>query len=187
MSTNPNAGAVEAAMRAFLTDAETLAVRIDPIRIQAEYLRLPGELAYWHAMLANAHQDHREAELALRRTAARLRSRHRARLTALGDRITEGELQAAVEDDPAWVARMVDEIECEARVGRLRALCRALDAKRDMLVSLGAHIRVELQGDPSLRHANASARHMEAAGTPRAPAQEPPSGEDGIGGYTGDF
>lgn len=127
------------------------AVQILPSEIQEEYRRLPGEVAYAGMLLAEAERAQREAELDARMVTARRALTIRAELEMRGQKVTEGLVAANLESDSQWQDAQVREIARRADRARIKAVCDALDAKRDMLISYGAHVRQEMRPDPIIR------------------------------------
>ena len=145
-----------------LDDAVRDAVAIEPLAIEEEFIRLPADLAYRNEMYASAYRRFLVAKHEADRTYSRLMMEHRATLEASNDkRPTEGAIKASVENDPDWdlaQRRLID-----AEVGKISAygVVDAIRTKRDALISIGAHIRAEMGGDPSTRARHRGARDVE--------------------------
>lgn len=131
-------------------------VRIVPEAIQEEFVRLPADLALWNHRYAQAYQLFVTRKVDADRLEALLEIEHRERLTMAG-KTTESQVKAAVETD----SRMYDArralIDAEVEKVRLNGVLDAVRSKRDMLISIGAHQRAEMQGDPSIRTARRGA------------------------------
>jgi hypothetical protein len=140
-----------------LDDEARAAVIINEHDLTGEYIRLPALMARYGARLSLAIQDYQEAELAFDRVEAgvSLEWRHTLGIaregTARGGKATESSVQDHVRNDQRWVDAKMGMIEADAKRHRARELCTALAAKREMLVSLGAHIRKEMDLDPTTR------------------------------------
>jgi hypothetical protein len=126
-------------------------VQIEPLALEEEFIRMPADLAYWTQRYAEAQRKCMLAKLDLDETDARLTLMHRERMLAVGDKATEKIVDSAVTSDPAMHAARAAFIEAEYEKNKLNGTVDAIRTKKDMLVSLGAHIRAELQGDPALR------------------------------------
>lgn len=130
-----------------------------PEDIYGEFLRLPGHLARALAVYADA------AAAVLR--AERERDREWARMylacKATTPKPTEEVAKAMVELQPAYQA--ADDALADAQAHKLRshAAVEAVKAKQDMLVSLGAHLRAELKGNPLIREGGRGSREVEEA------------------------
>jgi hypothetical protein len=124
---------------------------IEPKMLEEEYIRIPGDLAYWNEQYCRAREGHLRAELAREVDEANLRLEVRAKLVEQGSKVTEGTLDAMVVTDPRYRETREREITADARKQRMLGILDAIRGKREMLVSLGAHIRQEMAGDPSLR------------------------------------
>ncbi len=126
--------------------------RIESFDLEAEFTRLPADLAYWSEQYAQAYGEWRAAELELERTVATLSLAIRDELqTQTKGRVTGAEVENVLHStDPYRDARTV-ELTAETRKVRFHGIVAAIQAKKDMIVSLGAHMRAELAGAPSIR------------------------------------
>lgn len=126
-------------------------VDIEPTLITEEMVRAPADMAFWGGRHAEAHKRHLLAKLSRDRTTARLRIEVRERLAMQSAKVTESMVESAVEMDPEYHAAKLEEVEAEVEVLRLRNALEAVRAKKDMIVSIGAHIRAEMERDPMVR------------------------------------
>lgn len=149
-----------------VTEPEDLlraAIDIDENLITEEYQRLPGDLAYYNAQLAQATRAYLAAKRAVEKTEARLTLKYghssEAHLKPEGwKKPNDAIVDALVQEDEEMEVAAQLLIEAEAERARLIGVVEAVRAKREMIVSLGAHLRIELQGDPILRE-QAASRH----------------------------
>jgi len=125
-------------------------VSVEPLAINEEYVELPAALAYWNARYADALREHLKAKMVLDRTEAKLRIECREMLAAEG-KVTESMIDAAVERHPDIEIAKLTSIEAEVEKVRISGVAEAVRAKKDMLISLGATMRAEMDGDPSIR------------------------------------
>lgn len=133
---------------------------IFPEAIQEEYVRLPSDLAYWNKQYAEAQRVELKAKARAKRARADAQLRIRQEAADDGRKMTDKIAEAETEID-ADVAEAEDfYADAVADRSRLYGVVDAVRAKKDMLVSLGAHVRAELEGDPSLR---AEARNRRVA------------------------
>jgi hypothetical protein len=114
-------------------------------------VRVPADLAYWNAQYAAANERFLTAKIEAERTRSSLWLEHRAKLEDAGKKPTEKMVDAAVESDDRNYDARVALMRAEVEKGRLNGILDAVRTKRDMIVSIGAHQRAEMQGDPSLR------------------------------------
>jgi len=128
-------------------------VQISPEALQEEFVRVPADLAYWGELHAQAVKQHLLAKVEVERLGARLSLECRERLLAEGKKPTESTVEAAVMLDPSYHAARLTAVEAEATRVALRSRFDAVATKRDMLQSLGAQIRVEMERDPIVREA----------------------------------
>jgi hypothetical protein len=120
------------------------AVEIIPEAIREEFVRVPADLAYWGRKYADAVKAALVAEHDRKVTYAEERLRVRALAQAGNVKLTEADVEATVERSPPCRAAKLAEIEAEAGKVGARVALDAVSAKRDMVMSLGAHIRAEM-------------------------------------------
>ena len=125
-------------------------VRINSDNLQEEFCRVPADLAYWGERMADAAKDAKLAKLHREKTESVLYAKHRAELSNFG-KTTEAAIRAAVVDDPAYEKAKIREIEADAAATAFKNRFWAVSAKKDLVQSLGATIRVEMQRDPLVR------------------------------------
>lgn len=129
-------------------------VAIFPEQLQEEFVRLPADLAYWSEQHASAYRYSLDRELYRKTLYGKLYHEYLAKL-AMGRPGTRGptvgEVEAAIAQDPSFIAAKAEENEADSARVRLLGVVEAIRAKREMIVSLGAHIRAEMQHDPLLR------------------------------------
>jgi len=134
------------------SDAEVRrATTIEPAALQEEYVRVPADLARWSWARTEAARALRLAELDLEVVESAARFRIRDGLEAEKKKATVDDLGAMVAADQARQDAVRRVIEATALKERAADMVRAIEAKKDMLVSLGADIRAEKEGDPSIR------------------------------------
>lgn len=128
-------------------------VRIEPLAIQEEFVRCPRDLAYWNERYANAYEEQVTAKLDLERLEGMTRIRIEAQHADAKPpkKVTVPTLDALVLNDDAVYAAKVRHLKAEVETVRIKGVLDAVRSKRDMIVSIGAHIRAEMAGDPSLR------------------------------------
>jgi hypothetical protein len=133
--------------------------QIEPMALQEEFVRLPGDMAYWASRYATVYKLYLDAKLVRERVTAELKEQHRNRLTLNSKgRVTVDEVESAVLMDANYLEAKSSENALESEKVRLNLIVDALRAKRDMLISIGAHQRAEMQHDPVVRVQEAAAR-----------------------------
>lgn len=126
-------------------------ISIEPLALQEEYVRISSDLAFWNDRYANALAEERRAKLHLEELSAMLYIKYREDRTGRGEKPTEAMLKADVTTDTQMHSAEVTLLDAEVARERLRGRLEAIRTKREMLVSLGAHVREEMKGDPSIR------------------------------------
>jgi hypothetical protein len=125
-------------------------VTIYPEAVSEEMTRVPSDLAYWGERFAVALRAYLTAKLDEKRTHARVRILVREGLAQQG-KVTEGMVDAATDAHPEVEKASLDTIEAEVEKVRLYGVVDAIRSKRDMLQSIGAQVRAEMQHDPMTR------------------------------------
>jgi len=139
-------------------------VKIDSSDLNKEFIEFPARLAYWNQLFADATESYLKSkadwEVAKAATRFRLRGiplRQTGKLPTMDDLDALVTLDEEVRDvHLAYVMADVDRV-------RIRGIVESLAAKKDMLQSLGAKVRAEMERDPTVRE-----RMMAGWGTPGA-------------------
>jgi len=136
------------------------AVSIRPGAIQEEYVQLPSTLHRWLSERTEAAFALRVAELDLEVVEARVKTAVRkARLEEIETAGAGTKIKPLTEDQAADALVLDEEYqgarrkvaEVAANKSRAQDMVDAVNAKREMLVSLGADLRVQAENDPSIR------------------------------------
>jgi hypothetical protein len=130
-------------------------VHIDEHDLTSEFVRVPADLAYYGAEQVNAQGAYLRAKCLKDRVRARTNIQVRNKLAAEGRKFTETAIEALVELDDEVLAADENLIQADVARLHLQATLEALKSKRDMLVSLGAQIRAEMQQN---LHINSASR-----------------------------
>lgn len=151
-------------------------VRIHPELLQEEYVNIPAHLAYWGERHARALRQ----VLALETELARAKDEQKERRAMLWVQLYDERAEKGEKTSEKVMENMVDAHEdmrlaregvllarqkldgAEAEKARLWSVCDALRTKKDMLVSLGAHVRAEMAHDPMIREHSATRRELDA-------------------------
>lgn len=137
------------------------AVSVDPLLLEEEFARIPADLAYWNEKYANAYRVFLRAKATYDQVEAARALVIREEQSML-KKITEGTIRAYVETDDEVVRARLQVIDAEVEKVRLWGVLDALRAKKEALISIGAHMRAEMSGNPSLREAARGARDVES-------------------------
>ncbi len=135
-------------------------VGINPEDIQAEFVRIPGDLAYWNTQYANALREHLLSKLDFDVLKANLDPMVRQALLEAGAKITEATVSSAIESHEQLIDARRACIEAEVAKNERFGCLDAIRAKKEMLISLGAHLRAEMEGDPNIREQARSRKVM---------------------------
>lgn len=126
------------------------AISIEPMAIQEEYCRVPGDLRHYKNLLAEAQMVQDQFELDVERVEGELWEKFR-KLSAPGkkdndDYRTRDETKMAVRGDSARVKAVGRVIAAKEAVAKAWAIVDAVRAKEGMVQSLGADLREDRAG-----------------------------------------
>lgn len=146
-------------MSSLLEQEERDAVAINPGMLRDEFVSFPGLLSDFGARYAEAISAATAAKEALKDLEAEVYLELRA---TKSKEDTEAVLTAKLRRDPR--VRMARDLFVAAEAKETRFKHKVMDplyAKKEMIVSIGAHQRAELNGDPLVRHAKVTIEDME--------------------------
>jgi hypothetical protein len=126
-------------------------VTIEPTMLDDEFVRVPVDLAYWHERYSESIRSYLLAKLEYDQARARVGLELREEVAAMGVKKTVGDIEAMITVHPDVSAAYLALVEADAEKQSLRNRCEAVQAKREMLQSLGAKMRAEMMSDPALR------------------------------------
>ena len=129
---------------------DEIKLSIDPLAISEEFCETPATLAYWNAQYAEAVGPHLRAKANVERVYAETYRKVREEYADRGLKATETMVNTSVETDSDYALAREQLISAEVEKIKLRGRVEAITTKRDMLISLGAHIRAEMD-DPIIR------------------------------------
>lgn len=129
------------------------ALAIEPLQLQDEFVKLPSSMGYWNMQYARALHAHGVLKVELSKMEAERDTYWRE---TLGDdpsvgRVTEKMVESAIKSDPLYLEAKQRLLDAEAARALIAGYCEAMRAKKDMLIQMGAHIRAEMERDPSIR------------------------------------
>jgi len=126
-------------------------VKIEPLALEEEFVRLPSDLAYWNNRYAEVYRYWQERKHIKETMAHTLGAFFREQLSVTSKgRVTVAEVEEQVTLSEDFKQARAKELHGEVEKIRVQGVCEALRAKKDMLVSLGAHMRAEM-GDMTMR------------------------------------
>lgn len=138
-------------------------VQILPEALNEEFVRVGADLAYWNEQFSRASRRFLHTKMALEQTEARLSIQIREALNGGGARVTEAMIVSRVITDDVYTEVRLGHVEAEAEKVRLYGVLDAIRTKRDMLVSIGAQMRAEMNADPTIKNHARNKREMDAA------------------------
>ncbi len=126
-------------------------VMIDDLVLDEEFIRVPADLAFWSARYADAVKAFLLAKLERDRVQGKVRLTIKAEAEIDKKKRRADDLEAAVNNDPEYLDAAVAMIEAEAEKKHAQGRVDAVAAKKDMVQSLGAKLRSEMERDPMIR------------------------------------
>lgn len=123
-------------------------VGINQNDLNAEFIRVASDLAFWTKRFAEAYEDmaRKKADYERQRAYTWMSLKEGA-----VKRMTREDLEAAVLQDEDVSDAHVVYVVAESKRLKLRGVVDAIQTKKDMLQSLGAKLRAEMMSDPVLR------------------------------------
>lgn len=126
-------------------------IEIDRDNVNSEFVRVPSDLAFWNEKYADALGRYLRAERHVKSIKALIEPEVREQLIADNGKTTEPRVKAAIESDARVRHAYRRFIDADVERTRIFGRIDAIRAKKDSLISLGAQLRSELEGDPSIR------------------------------------
>lgn len=126
-------------------------VGIDPLTLNDEFVRIPSDLAYWNARYARALRAYLTAKVDKDITRGRLEPMMRLAIQNAGGKPTEKQIDALIDSNQDYIDACYKLVDAEVEKNEVYGALDAIRSKKEMLVSLGAHLRAEMQGDPRIR------------------------------------
>ena len=134
---------------------------IDQLDLDNEFARLPGRLARANELYATALKKALLGKANRDRAYAAAYIRLRDEAEEEGEKLTEATLKAQIEADDEYRDAVDEWVVAEGEKAQAWGVCEAIRAKKDGLVNIGANMRAEMSGDPSLREARRGRRDVE--------------------------
>jgi hypothetical protein len=122
----------------------------DLMMLDHEFARVSSDIAYWGEKYAEAYEEAAMAKLEMEETQARAYLLVKETTTT---RMSIPEIEALVATDQLVRDARIRNIEADAKKVKMKGRVQAVLSRREMLVSLGAHVRKEMDGDPMIRAA----------------------------------
>lgn len=127
-------------------------VRIEPLALQEEFIRLPADYSYWNEQYRQSLERHLLAKAERERVwAGRYIVESERTHPTTGKPVTVDYAKANIEIDAEYQQTVADSIAAEAAMAHARGVLEAIRTKRECLISLGATQRQELEHDPLVR------------------------------------
>lgn len=122
------------------------ATTIEPAALLEEFVRTPGDLAYWAEQYSQALEVQLTAkadrELAWEMAVIDIKKAAKAAAEAgTAGKMTEKDVEAAATTTPAYQAALRNEIQANVAKDRAGGILDAVKAKKDVCISLASHIR----------------------------------------------
>lgn len=125
-------------------------VDLEPEAISEEYARLSPDYAYWNERLRGVAKSLMNAEFHEKKTEARLYLKYKEPEEGKKPP-TEKTVDSAVTLDGDYQEAHQQTLELTAERDYLKGVLKTLSLKAEMLVSMGATMRQEIQGDLRMR------------------------------------
>lgn len=131
----------------------------DPRALKAEFVAFTGRRRRFRLLRTEAFRSVKLAENKLERAEARARLNYKTRLKPSGAGYVDKDgRKVTAEDIDAYVVTSEEVIlagdhlvEAQVAKERLDGILDDCSAKKEMLISLGAHVRTEMENEPTIR------------------------------------
>lgn len=127
---------------------------IDRDDLDGEFIRTPSDLAYWNERYARAVEQRERAKSERERVEGKLACDPEL-VTELAERLgkkpTVDQIKGEILNHEDFQEAKAAEIAAEGEKARCKGAVETLVTKRDMLISVGAHIREEMRQDLRIR------------------------------------
>jgi len=136
-------------------------IDFEPALIDEEFARLSADFAYWNEKLSDAQRALLMAEWAEEKLEAQLYLQFKEAPEGKKPP-TEAAVDAAIKTHPAFEVAHLKLIEASYEATRLAGRVKVISKKSEMLVSLGASLRQEREGDKRIMersYADRRAKH----------------------------
>lgn len=141
-------------------------VTIEPLQVQEEYVRVPSDLAHWNGKWTDAIDEDTKAAAERKELKAtitleiRWAKENQLEYTSADKRtwpvkaLTEAVVDSIIQLDPRYLVTLDRERLADVEKTRIAGVIEAIRAKKEMLISLGAHQRLEMERDPQVNQRN---------------------------------
>jgi hypothetical protein len=136
-------------------------VRLDELQLNREFCNIAGDLAYWNGIYADAFERFLLEKHELKVTEAKLWLKYRSETSEVKPRVSDTEIKSMMHSHPDWISANLRRIQAEAEAKRAGGFAESVKAKKDGLQSLGAKVREEMRGDPTVREQHREAQEYD--------------------------
>lgn len=119
---------------------------IDSFLLEEQYSEHSSNYSYWNDVYVDAYRTWRMSKDKIKEVYAERYEivRNKLEKTKKG-KVTVKEVEIDIERDPIYLKAKANEIEADAEKERWKGRLEALRSRKDMLISLGAHVREEIK------------------------------------------
>jgi len=129
-------------------------LELSPVAIQAEFCRMASDVAFWNEEYRKVYRAYwiKKVEFEWFEKRLSLETRTMLETAELKGRVTEALIESTMKGQSQdWIKLRLELVEADCERVKLIGILESLRDKKDMLVSLGAHLREEMAGDPMLK------------------------------------
>jgi hypothetical protein len=128
---------------------EKLLADLEPQNFMEDTAVIAGAVGFWLQKLADGNRAVAQARLEREKAAASIRDYAVSLLQNRGVKVTEDAIQGVTLQDSAYLKAAMGVINAEHARDSAQAVADAVQARLEMLVNRGAHIRREIKADTS--------------------------------------
>jgi len=116
-------------------------LEIEEGNLTEHFMKQPGKYAWWSAVTERLKLQRDYAEAELEKEEARADKRVRASLKDEGIKITEAMVKGQIKLDPVYDEKLASYNTANKNASTMEKVVKAFEHRKEMLISVGAHIR----------------------------------------------
>ena len=126
--------------------------------LNRDFIEQAGKFAWWASLAESAKEIEERLALNQERVEGEADSRARRKLELDGVKVTEGSVKSMMKTDEKLMTASLAYNRAKKNAATLKQVVKAFEQRKEMLISLGAHIRDGHNGNNDFRSRNISSR-----------------------------
>lgn len=109
--------------------------------LNRDFIQQPGKFAWWASLAESAKEIEEKLEVYQERVEGEADKRARRQLEVDGVKVTEGSVKSMIKTDEELMNASLAYNRAKKNAATLKQIVKAFEQRKEMLISLGAHIR----------------------------------------------